>query len=493
VLKSPLFGLSEEQLFRLAFERGRTRLHQRLGELSRDDAGFAAAQERFAGLLAEVDYLPPFELYGRLLGEGGALRQLVGRLGSAAIEPIEAFLAQALAYERSHPPSLQGFLHWLRADTTELIRDPDRPRGEVRVLTVHGAKGLEAPIVFLVDTTFLPDFKDRLLWHEPPGLPLWRMGSKGRERLSGAAYEQARRRQLQEQRRLLYVGLTRAREHLIIAGCQRKSANDDTWHALVEAALPAAGAERIEMRLTPALAGDGWRLADPAPVVAGQLRLPLAARPPDPPAPPPWLHRSAPAEARGQGLSPSRGRADEQPAALSPLQAARAGRFRRGRLIHRLLQSLPGRPPDERRRALADYLALPALGLTAAEQAEIAAETLAVLALPELAALFGPGSRAEVPLAGTVGEQVVFGQVDRLAVTENAVLVIDYKTNRAPPATPAEVPVAYLRQMAAYQALLEAIYPGRPVRCALLWTEGPGLMALDAAALARFRPDRVQA
>jgi ATP-dependent helicase/nuclease subunit A len=247
------------------------------------------------------------------------------------------------------------------------------------------------------------------------------------------------------------------------------------------------------MRLPDGLAGDGWYLGERTTAAAGQLRLALDARP-RAPAPPPWLHRTAPAEARGQGpLSPSRGRADEQPAALSPLQTARAGRFRRGRLVHRLLQSLPGRPQEQRARALADYLALPALGLDAAEQAEIAAETLAVLALPELAALFGPASRAEVPLAGTVGDQVVFGQVDRLAVTEHAVLVIDYKTNRAPPATPAEVPAVYLRQMAAYQALLEAIYPARPVRCALLWTEGPRLMALDDAALAPWRPDRAQA
>jgi ATP-dependent helicase/nuclease subunit A len=128
VLKSPLFGLDEEQLFALAYERGGASLHQRLGDLARGNRTFAAAQERFAGLLAQADYLPPFELYGRLLGEGGGLRQFTARLGSAAIEAIEAFLAQALAYEQSHPPSLQGFLHWLRADTTELIRDPDRPR-----------------------------------------------------------------------------------------------------------------------------------------------------------------------------------------------------------------------------------------------------------------------------------------------------------------------------------------------------------------------------
>jgi ATP-dependent helicase/nuclease subunit A len=243
------------------------------------------------------------------------------------------------------------------------------------------------------------------------------------------------------------------------------------------------------MRLAPGLAGEGRRFGQAAAATSGQLRLPLQARPPTEAPAPSWLHRPAPAEARGQGpLSPSRGLVDEPPGALSPLAAPRAGRYRRGRLIHRLLQSLPGRPPAEREQALADYLALPSLGLDGAERQEIAAEVLAVLALPELAALFGPGSRAEVPLAGTVGDQVVFGQVDRLAVTDEAVLLIDYKTNREPPQSRAEVPPVYLRQMAAYCALLQAIYPDRPVRAALLWTEGPRLMALDDTTLAPHWP-----
>ena len=127
---------------------------------------------------------PPFEFYARLLGEGGGRRRLLARLGPAAAEPIEAFLAQALAFEQSHPPSMQAFLHWLRADSTELIRDPDRPRDEVRVLTCHGAKGLEAPIVFIADATFVPSTRDRLLWTEPEALPIWRVAGDLQDRSS---------------------------------------------------------------------------------------------------------------------------------------------------------------------------------------------------------------------------------------------------------------------------------------------------------------------
>jgi ATP-dependent helicase/nuclease subunit A len=248
----------------------------------------------------------------------------------------------------------------------------------------------------------------------------------------------------------------------------------------------------VPVTLVPELTGESLCHGNlPAPGAA-QLRLPLAARTPEAP-PPAWLRQPAPLEAPGAApRSPSRAFEDDSPA-TSPLQGAGEGRFRRGRLIHRLLQSLPDRPAAERSSVLERYLAAPAHGLSMAEQGEIAAEVLAVLALPELAPLFGPGSRAEVPLAGVVGGQAIFGQVDRLAVTPDAVLLLDYKTNRTPPTTPAEVPRAYLRQMAAYRALLEAVWPDRPVRPALLWTEGPRLMALDVAALDPWRPDAGQA
>jgi ATP-dependent helicase/nuclease subunit A len=487
VLKSPLFGLGEDDLFALAYDRGEATLHERLRALAGARPIFAEADALFARLLAQVDFLPPFEFYTRLLGEGGARRRFVARLGPAALEPIEAFLAQTLSYERGHPPSLQGFLHWLRADTTELVRDPDRPRNEVRVLTVHGAKGLEAPVVILADATFVPDFQDRLLWLESEGLPLWKVGTAARDRVSAQAMEQARERQLQEQRRLLYVAMTRAQEQLIVTGWERRRNGKDTnWHEMITAGLErVAGAQCLDMRLAPDVVGLGWRLTTrPAPEQR-QLGLPLdrqarAAPPPD------WLARPVAVEpGLARPLSPSHLDDASEPAA-SPLDGI--DRYRRGRLIHRLLQSLPDRPAGERAAAMRRFLAQPGLMMDEAAREEIAAEVAAVLQAPEIAHAFGPGSRAEVPLAGVVGGRVVAGQVDRLAVSDQEVLVIDYKTNRTPPATPEAVPSVYLRQMAAYAALLRQIYPDRRVRCALLWTEGPRLMPLDEEVLARHAP-----
>jgi ATP-dependent helicase/nuclease subunit A len=492
VLRSPLFGLSEEELFELAHDRGDATLIERLRARRQTSARFGVATDRFSELLGQADFAPPFEFYARLLGAGGGRRRLLERLGPAASEPIEAFLAQALAYERGHPPSLQGFLHWLRADATELIRDPDRPRDEVRVLTCHGAKGLEAPIVFIADACFVPSTRDRLLWTED-GLPLWRVKAELQDGRSRAADQRAWSAQQQEHRRLLYVALTRARERLIVAGWQRgRAGGAQTWYDLIEAAMARLGAARVPSALAPELTGACLCHGSlPARRVA-QLQLALATGMPAQTPPPAWLGRPAPSEMPGAApLSPSRAFEDDAPAASSPLGST--ARFRRGRLIHRLLQSLPERPPAERASMLARYLAEPSHGLTGAEQAEIGAEVLAVLALPELAPLFGPSSRAEVPLAGVVGGQAIFGQVDRLAVTPEAVLLLDYKTNRTPPAAPAEVPRAYLRQMAAYRALLHAIWPDRPVRPALLWTEGPSLMALDDAALGPWWPGAGQA
>ncbi len=489
VLRSPLLGLREEELFELAHDRGEATLIERLRAFRHQSARFGEVYERFSELLRQADFAPPFEFYARLLGAGGGRRRLLERLGPAAAEPIEAFLAQALAFERGHPPSLQGFLHWLRADATELIRDPDRPRDEVRVLTCHGAKGLEAPIVFIADAGFVPGTRDRLLW-SADGLPLWRVKAELQDGQSRAADQRAWNAQQQEHRRLLYVALTRARERLIVTGWQRgRPGSGSSWYELIEAGMARLGALRVPAALAPEVTGEKLCHGSLPARGPAQLRLALPAKAPAEPPPPPWLRQPAPDEAPGAApLSPSHAVEDEAPAAASPLLGAMAGRFRRGRLIHRLLQTLPDRPPADRASALARYLAEPPLGLTGAEQAEIAAEVLAVLALPALAPLFGPESRAEVPLAGVVGGQAIFGQVDRLAVTPDAVLLLDYKTNRTPPSTAAEVPRAYLRQMAAYRALLEAIWPDRPVRPALLWTEGPRVMALDDTALAPWRP-----
>ena len=316
VLRSPLFGLSEEALFELAYDRGGASLYQRL-QAARDRPPFAEAYRRLQALLAQVDFLPPFEFYARLLGEGGGRQRLLARLGPAAAEPIEAFLAQALAFEQSHPPSMQAFLHWLRADSTELIRDPDRPRDEVRVLTCHGAKGLEAPIVFIADATFVPNARDRLLWTEPDGLPVWRVAGSLQDRSSAAADQAAILAQQQEHRRLLYVALTRAQERLIVAGWQRRNQSGPTWYDWIGAGMARLGAVADALarccRATSCATATRRRAARRN--CRWRCRTGPLSR-----AAPSWLHQPVPAEpGLVRAVRPSHMTEDEEPAAPSPL------------------------------------------------------------------------------------------------------------------------------------------------------------------------------
>ncbi|HEX3416249.1 MAG TPA: double-strand break repair helicase AddA, partial [Stellaceae bacterium] len=493
VLKGPLFGFGEETLFDLAYDRGGEKLWQQLRAKADKSPQLRRAVETLTGLLARADFVPPYELYAEILGAQGGRRMLLERLGIEAEDPVEEFLALALSYEREHVPSLQGFLRWLVAGDTEVKRDFGASRGdEVRILTVHGAKGLEAPVVFLPDTMQLPKLPDTLLWTEREGLPLW----CPRRDLAVPFYTTEKRalraRHLQEYRRLLYVALSRAQDRLYICGWQtQEPPKVDSWHALCRTGLTEI-AVPFSFDTTALIGADGWcgqglRLTSAQGVPPVRER-PIAVMGAAPQPLPNWVHQPAPTEPDPpRPLAPSRPSGAEPPT-ISPLAAQGRDRFKRGLLVHRLLQSLPELPIVEREVAARRFLALATHRLTAEEQDEIRRETLAVLDHPDLAALFGPGSQAEVPLVGLIGGHALSGQIDRLVVSEDRVLIVDYKSLRPPPVAEDEVAPIYLRQLAAYQAALARIYPDREIRCALLWTEGPRLMPISPEILAGYLP-----
>jgi ATP-dependent helicase/nuclease subunit A len=494
VLKGPLFGISEEQLFTLAYDRGKRSLWSRVLRHAESDLLLNRAVETLKALLARADFVPPYELYADILGAGGGRGAMLERLGPEAADPIEEFLALALTYEREHVPSLQGFLHWLVAGDIEVKRDlADRQRDEVRIMTVHGAKGLEAPVVFIPDTMQLPDQRGQLLWTRQDGLPLWRPhGEFATEHHTGER-QALRRRELQEYRRLLYVALTRAQDRLYVCGWQtRNGAKEaETWHTLCRAGLSGI-AESFDFDVGPLIgdidgwAGEGLRLASAQISAPTRDSLVTAAANFGPP--PAWLDRPAPEEPDPpKPLLPSQPSGSE-PATLSPLAAGGRDRFKRGLLVHRLLQTLPAIPPVEREAAARRFLALPVHDLGPSEQDDICRETIAVLETPEFAQLWGPDAQAEVPVVGLVGGRALSGQIDRIVVTEDRVLIVDYKTVRPPPQSENEVAAAYLQQLASYRAALERIYPGRPVACAILWTEAPRLMPISPDLLTQHLP-----
>ena len=492
VLKSPLFDIDEEALFDLCHARDKQSLWSRLRIRAEASAELRRAADRLSAWHARADFVPPYELYGEILGAEGGRRALLHRLGPEAEDPVDEFLGLALAYEREKVPSLQGFLRWLTAAETEVKRDfAARPRDEVRILTVHGAKGLEAPVVFLPDTMAPPDQKVAVLWSEG-GLPFWKPPGDHAARRYVAEKTAWRDRQMQEYRRLLYVGLTRAQDRLYICGWQTlKAPQQVCWHMLCRAGL-AGCAEPFAFDTKPLIgdeegwAGEGLRIESrqTAPPERELAMTTSAAAGPLPD----WATRAPPPEPDPpRPLFPSRPDGNE-PAAMSPLKIGGCDRFKRGLLVHRLLQSLPELPQAEREAAARRFLALPTHGLPADEQDDICEETLAVLRHPDFAALFGPGSQAEVPLVGLIGGHALSGQIDRLVVDENRVSIVDYKTMRPVPANEDEVAPLYLRQLAIYRAALARIYPGRDISCALLWTQGPLLMPISPAKLTRHAP-----
>ncbi|SDG74283.1 double-strand break repair helicase AddA [Roseospirillum parvum] len=492
VLKGPLLGLSEDALFDLAHPRGRCTLWQALAEQAEaGEAPFADAHQWLAELRGRADLMPPFELFCHVLGDLGGRRRLLARLGPDAEDALDEFLGLALTHQHRHPPALESFLHWLERGDVEVKRDLDQGADAVRVMTVHGAKGLQAPLVILPDTRQLPQPPQGLLWDGD--LPLWAPRAELRDPVSRRAHEAAHAAQLAEYRRLLYVALTRAEDHLIVAGWEtRNRAPDGNWHDLIADALAplAELTDPAEVGLDGRLDGDILTLTCPQqdPVHA-QATPPPAAPPPAPD----WLGTPPPAEPRpGRPLMPSRPELPE-PAAPSPLVPKGGESARqRGRLVHRLLELLPELPAAQRPAAARRFLTRPAHNLAPDQAEALAAETLAVLDHPDLAPLFGPGALTEVPISGRLGSgdttRLVSGQIDRLLITPTSLHLIEFKTNRPPPTDPRHIPQAHLQQMAAYHGLLKQLYPAHTLTCTILWTAGPHITPVPTETLDAVLP-----
>ncbi len=497
VLTSPLGGLTDDGLMQLALGRaGRlwTALHERAGE----NETWSGAWTFLSTLRARADHVTPHALLAEALGPLGGRARLLARLGPEAAEPLDELLNAALAYTALHAPSLQGFVHWLRRSGATVKREAGGAGGAVRVMTVHGAKGLQAPLVLLPDTTSLPPGDEDFAWSRDPGTgaeaPLWAPRREFRCAPVDAAREAERGRRIREYNRLLYVALTRAEDRLVVCGWQtRRPVPDDSWYGMVARGFAALGATArpftqgwdgeqlvFESAQVRPVSGTALNPAGFIPPLPGWAGRPGAWRPAPPPPEPPLPIPLAPSRPDGAAFGPV-------PRAASPLLAAAAGpRFLRGALVHGLLQHLPALDPALWDAAAPDHLARH--GIEPAEVASLAAQVLAVLRHPDLAPLFQPEARSEQPLTGLVGGVVVTGTVDRMAVLPDQILLADYKTGRDAPADAAGTPVLYLRQLAAYRAVLQAIYPDRPVRCALVWTQDATVVSLPSGLLDRHAP-----
>ncbi|MGN6463241.1 MAG: double-strand break repair helicase AddA [Pseudolabrys sp.] len=479
-LRSPLFGISEQQLYDLAYQRKGT-LIAALREKAAQNEAFTAALARYDRLAAVAATHSPYDFFARVLGAERGRRNLLTRLGQEAADPIDEFLNLALDYERRMTPSLQGFVNWIRTASSDVKRDLEMERNEVRVMTVHGAKGLEAPVVFLPDTLSPPaghpSRQPRLLTlalasavPDAPSPIVWAPRKDDDDTATAAARVAAQQLAEDEHRRLLYVAMTRAADRLVICGAEGKNKRaPGCWYDLVAEALTPLAVEE---------AGD-----DGEPVLrfrhgempTGEVRTaPSAAAAADVPA---WLIQPAPARTPAIRLvSPSDSDDDDvAPRAGENQDAARKAR-QRGIVVHRLMQSLPDVPAGTREAAARAYLARACKDWSEEDRAAIAQRVLAILTEPRFVPLFAPGSRAEVAIVGTLPPVRVNGQIDRLAVTDDTVLIGDFKTGR-----PKAHPPAYIRQLGLYRAVLQRLYPGKAVRAVLIWVDTAEIVEVSAA------------
>lgn len=508
VLKSPLIGFSDDHLLTLAAGRKGT-LWKSLIEHARVDERFTAAAETLKRWRSRADFIPPFEFFASILDREGCRMKLLSRLGAEAADPIDEFLNLALSYDDAEAPSLTGFLNYLREADREVKRDMEHGRDEVRVMTVHGAKGLEAPIVFLPDTcatasggpiNSLFGIEDLDAPEGAEGTPfVWSVKGTSAHPVIAAARALRTQREMEERNRLLYVAMTRARDRLYIAGFEgRNGPARGCWYELINTALSASFEEaddgigvtvrrRTAQQAVPAKPRDsshkqeatGVTLPEWAKVHAPReatLSIPLA---------PSRLEAYAPdsegepiIEHKPQPRSPA-----EEPAALPPAAQSVDNRFLRGTLTHALLQHLPTLPSDGWKNAASGFLEARGSALSAKVRSSIAKETLAILTAPEFAPLFSPQSRAEVPIVALLPNPMgkgpplkLMGQLDRLVDLGSEILIVDYKTNRPPPLKVEQVAGAYLFQLAAYRLALREIYAGKTIKAALLWTDGPRIM-----------------
>ena len=488
VLTSPLGDLTDDDLMELAVDR-KGPLWDTLRARAAERPAWQAACAMVETLLARVDYVAPHALLSEALGSLGGRARLLRRLGPEAAEPIDELLSAALAYAGTHAPSLQGFLHRLRLSGAEVKRQAEEAGSVVRIMTVHGAKGLQAPLVILPDTTALPPDGGGLVWLDE-ATPLWSPRAELRCAATDALKAAAKAKRMEEYNRLLYVALTRAEDWLVVCGWEtRRQIPPESWYAVVaegmarlapevETLADVGAAWPGEMQVvasaqhgTPRRGRDAAAVAAvPIPAWAGSAPDWRPAPPPAEPARPVPVAPSRPAEAVFGPV----------PDAESPLAGRGGDAMQRGSLVHQLLQHVPNLPPADQAQAVRDHCARAGI--------DVADEVLAILTHPDLAPLFGPAGRAEQPLTGVVDGVVVSGLVDRLVVLPDAVVVADYKTNRAAPLDVAATPPIYLRQMAAYRAILRRIFPDRPVRCVLVWTRAARVMPLPDTVLDSHAP-----
>ena len=466
ILKSPLFGLNDDDLFVLC--------HNRKGSLWNSllsNSAYTSVAEQIKQLFNCVDYMRPFELFNYILSKMNGRKKYYERMGAEAEDGLDEFINLSLSFEKEHVPTLQNFVEWISSDDVEIKREMEQGKNDmVRLMTVHGSKGLQSPIVILPDTAKVPQCKHEagILWDKD--LFVYPTQSQDFNIFCDKLKEQQKNKMLEEYRRLMYVAVTRAEDRMIFCGFRNKNSSPETsWYNLFKNSFTKIASFDKNRNVWT------YQNAQLLPVKGVQKQNSSDSTNDSLPS-----FMFVPAEAEkplSKPLTPSK--PDDEPAVFSPL-VANNDRFlyKRGSLIHKLLQFLPDIPQEQHQQTIVKFLQTKAPEFTPAQIGKIADEIQTLFLNPEFCSVFGPNSKAEVPIMGEVDGKIISGQIDRLVINNDKIIVVDFKTNRTPAISTKDVPSVYISQLAAYKSLLQKIYPQKEVKTFILWTNNANMMQI---------------
>ena len=465
VLKSPLFGLNDDDLFKLCYRRKSTLWNSLL-----TTPEFSDIAEQIKQLFNCVDYMRPFDLYNYILSKMGGRKKYYQRMGAEAEDGLDEFINLSLSFETEHIPTLQNFIEWILSDDVEIKREMESSKNDmVRLMTVHGSKGLQAPIVILPDTTRVPNCNREagVLWDND--IFVYPTQAPDFNDYCDRLKEKQKIKMLEEYRRLMYVAVTRAEDRMIFCGFRKKNkAPETSWYNMFKNSFTKIASLNQQSNI--------WTYSNAQLLSVEkkqQKTQPLTeVKIPD------FLLKPAEVEKPlSKPLSPSK--PDDEPATFSPLIVNNdAMLYKRGTLIHKLLQFLPDVPQSQHAEIIIKFLQNKAPELSEHHRQKICDEISALLKNPEFNSVFGPNSKAEVPIMGEVDGKIISGQIDRLVIEQDQIIVVDFKTNRNPAQTINDVPEAYRSQLKSYKSLLQKIYPQKDIKTFILWTNNANMMQI---------------
>ena len=468
LLKSPICSFSEEKLFEIAYNRGKKTLWQSLQQKRYESEIFNNSCELLYDLLKITDFKTPFEIYSYLLETLEFRKKFIARMGQEVNDPIDEFLNLAMSFEQTHIAVMQNFLSWIKSGKTEIKRDMEQGKDEIRIMTVHGSKGLQAPIVFICDNcSSIPNLnKQKILWHD--NYIFWKKNAENRNELCEEIYQKSNDAAYDEYLRLLYVALTRPEDELYVTGWKGNNPTKESWLDIVSDNIRQID-DVLEME------GGTLRMesAQEAPVKESDIIADIAQ---DDVKLPRFMHETLSKQPQIYNQSASGGagyRANHSPLSQDKQHS-------HGNIIHKILQHITSIKSQERLKFLSDIIEHDYSQLEENIRQQIFEEVFALINAPDLEFIFNAkNARSELSATAIFNNEKYNVQIDRIIIEDNRILIIDYKTNRQVPKNKSQIDKSYINQLQIYKNIVSKIYPDKIVATAILWTANASLMMLE--------------